>query len=83
MTYLDVVEEVAADLGVPDELMRRALQFAVITNPHTLRMSNKKLRKKDEHIARMYFRALLYKIATDPEYRKQLGREIKKQVERN
>lgn len=83
MTYRQLIKEVGEQMGVPDDLMRRAMQWAVITNPGTLRESRKRVPKRDEHITRMYFKLVLYRLVTDPEYREQLERDIKEQTERN
>jgi hypothetical protein len=78
-----VVTEVALEMGVPSEVAQRAVDWAQVSLPGARKMAKRKLNADTEHVLRMYFRAMLFKLATDPEYRRNLRREIQARVERN
>ena len=83
MTMEDIVRQVTVEMGIPQETAQQAIDTARMTMPGALRVARTKISKKQQHIMRMYFRTLLYRIATDPEYKRALREEIRKQVERN
>jgi hypothetical protein len=83
MTVEQIVDEVSKDLGLPKAMIEKAKLYATLTAiPHRRSIQNE-LSEKETHIVRMYFRALLYRIAHDPEYRRELKAELQRRVERN
>jgi hypothetical protein len=84
MTAEQIVDEVAAQMGVSQRQMNEAKMWATLTGTcHKNHPSKHELSERDAHVVRMYFRTLLHKIATDPEYRAGLAREVKRRIERN
>jgi hypothetical protein len=83
MTVEEIVTEVSRDIGLPEETIERAKLYATITAIPHRRSVRENLNETDTHIVRMYFRTLLYRMATDPEYLAAMEAEIKRQVERN
>ncbi len=83
MTVEEIVTEVSRDLGLSEELIDNAKLWARITAFSHKRMTTEDLNVHDTHLVRMYFRTLLYRIATDPEYRRELKAELQRRVERN
>lgn len=83
MNLEQMVTEVGLRMGVTREVMDSAILWARITAPDSARMSKQMLNPDEEHMARMLFHAVLYKIANDPEYRKNMEREMKERIQRN
>jgi DNA/RNA-binding domain of Phe-tRNA-synthetase-like protein len=83
MTVEEIVTEVSRDMGMPEQLIEDAKTWARITAVAHRRFTTADLNEEDTHVVRMYFRTLLYRIGTDPEFRRELKAELKRRVERN
>lgn len=83
MTMEQLIREITDDLGIPKTLTDKAMLFGQMTAFRGRRVSGMELSEKDEHIIRMYFRTLLFRMFTDPDYQRAVEQEIQKRVERN